>query len=1417
MAPHTFEVRVLVPEADPEPPVTLYAWTVTELDPPETTIEFGPDPDVPSTSTSATFAIQSDEAASTFECSLDGAGFTPCPDPTVFSGLADGPHTLEARATDAAGNVDGTPASWTWTVAADRTAPVTTILNGPDAETTLVDASISFVADEPGSTFECALDSEPFAPCSSPMEYTVELGAHEFRVRASDAHGNVENPAASYSWRVILDTVPPETTLQGRPANPTMETIATFSFTASEVDATFECSLDGEAFAECESPMEYTDLAAAEHTFAVRAVDTAGNADQSAESYTWTVEPVPDTEAPDTRILTAPSDPSPSILATFTFASEAGATFECSLDGEPLAECESPEDYEVVPGDHVFEVRATDLALNVDESPARHEWTVLAPPETLLVSGPNNPSATSTATFEFDSDQSGVEFFCDLDGLGATLCQSPKTYSGLEDGEHTLTVAAKNATYGLADETPLEYTWTVATPPNTTILTMPPTSTAATSATFTFNANEIDSEFECSLDGAAYATCESPVTYTALSAGPHTFHVRAIDGAGNIDPSPESYAWTITDGTPPETIITDKPSDPSTLSSATFAFGGSDNLDAAGDLRYECRFDGDVEFTACTSPQTYSGLATGEPYSFDVRAVDRAGNPDPTPATWTWRVVAPDCSSVQTVGASADSWIEQKSGSSNYGADSVLKVVSKSNENTRALVRFPSPTVPSGCILQSATLRLYAGGHAAGRTIQALQLAANWTEGGVNWSNQPATTGTAATTDSGQGYRSWDVTAHVAAMGANNFGFLIRDAVENNGGSEQQLHSREKSDNQPQMVYRFASGAGSAVSCGTQQTVGADADAWVDQAAPIANKGSDAILKITSKGPAHNTRGLVRFNLPALPAGCAVESATLRLHLNALATDRVLEAWRVAGGWSEGGVTWDNQPPTAGDPATTMSGLGAGATAGWREWNVSPQVAAMYAGSNNGFLIKDAGDNNGGLEQQFASRESSLNRPELVIRFAAPDTRPPGTTIDNGPSGTVPSTSATFNFSSNETAVTFECSLDSAPYASCASPRTYSNLTVGPHTFSVRAKDTAGNIDSSPASRSWTVELAPDVAAPDTGLTGTPSNPSPTHSPSFGFAGTDDSTPASQLSFECKLDDGPWAACTSPKSYSNLAHGSHTFQVRAIDLAGRVDPSPAAYTWMLDLFAPETTINGPSGTTTSTTETITFSSDDTAATFQCSLDDAPYAPCTSPRHLSGLTAGPHTFRVRAVDAAGNIDQTPAASSWTANVSTCTATTITADSAADSWVLQSDAAKNNGSDSILKVDSKSNGNARALIRFNLPAIPAGCDVVSAKLRLYASSYKDGRTLQALRLGATWTETAVTWGNQPASTGAAATVTSGFGYREWTVTGHVQAMYAPGANHGFLIRDASENGGGFDQGFHSREKGADNPPQLVISFD
>ena len=102
------------------------------------------------------------------------------------------------------------------------------------------------------------------------------------------------------------------------------------------------------------------------------------------------------------------------------------------------------------------------------------------------------------------------------------------------------------------------------------------------------------------------------------------------------------------------------------------------------------------------------------------------------------------------------------------------------------------------------------------------------------------------------------------------------------------------------------------------------------------------------------------------------------------------------------------------------------------------------------------------------------------------DTEAPETSIDSGPTGTVDSDSATFSFSSSEENSTFECKLDDGTYENCASPKSYSGLADGQHTFSVRATDAAGNVDESPASQTWTVETA-DTTAPaaPTGLNAT--------------------------------------------------------------------------------------------------------------------------------------------------------------------------------------------------------------------------------------------------------------------------------------------------------------------------------------------
>jgi hypothetical protein len=357
-----------------------------------------------------------------------------------------------------------------------------------------------------------------------------------------------------------------------------------------------------------------------------------------------------------------------------------------------------------------------------------------------------------------------------------------------------------------------------------------------------------------------------------------------------------------------------------------------------------------------------------------------------------------------------------------------------------------------------------------------------------------------------------------------------------------------------------------------------------------------------------------------------------------------------------------------------------------------------------------------------------------------PDVTAPETTITSGPTGTVTSTFATLAFVSSEGGSSFECRMDAASWANCTSPRTYSSLANGAHSFSVRATDAAGNTDATPASSSWVVnavappptasfsvttpapqagaptsfdssgsscsvtpcsyrwlhagvqfatgttasftyseagtktvtlevtdllgrtgsdseqfQVAPatgggDTTPPDTTIGSGPSGTSSSADASFTFTSSE-----SNSTFQCQLDGGGWSSCTSPRNYTGLADGSHTFGVRATDTAGNTDASPATRTWTIDTgtppppdtTAPDTTItSGPSGTSSTSDASFAFTSSESGSTFQCQLDSGAWAGCTTPKTYTGLADGSHTFGVRATDAAGNTDESPASRSWT---------------------------------------------------------------------------------------------------------------------------------------------------------------------------
>jgi hypothetical protein len=177
----------------------------------------------------------------------------------------------------------------------------------------------------------------------------------------------------------------------------------------------------------------------------------------------------------------------------------------------------------------------------------------VAPPETTITGAPQSGTQSTTATFDFTASTTPATFRCALDSDTWSACSTPATYNGLAPGTHAFRVAAVDAN-GLADQTPATVTWSIApppppadtTPPDTTLTSTPATSTQVTSARFNFTSTEAGSRFACSLDGRGYKVCSPPTSYAGLAIGKHRFAVRATDPAGNRDPTPASFTWTIT-------------------------------------------------------------------------------------------------------------------------------------------------------------------------------------------------------------------------------------------------------------------------------------------------------------------------------------------------------------------------------------------------------------------------------------------------------------------------------------------------------------------------------------------------------------------------------------------------------------------------------------------------------------------------------------------------------------------------------------------------------------------------------------------------------------------------------------------------------------------------------------------------------
>ena len=944
---------------------------------------------------------------------------------------------------------------------------------------------------------------------------------------------------------------------------------------------------------------------------------------------------------PDTQITASPpltsgksNDTTPSF--SFNAFGASPVTFECrliepSVPSPSFSTCTSGITYPAKPdGAYTFEVRSK--ATNggqLDPSPASFSWTIDATAPTIQIdnaSKPANPTNVQTANFTFQAVAPNAEagsFQCRLDGdapggTGWVSCGSGTsgsqsyTSSDLDAGSHTFEVRSTDATGNTS--TVQSYTWVVdLTAPTVTIdnASKPPAFSNSANETFNFTANETVS-FECRLDqgtlndsgwvpcGATPATVGQK-TYNGLSEGSHNFQVRGTDQAGNLSsPPPDSFTWTVDTIAPTVTIDpASEPADPTNSQSETFEFDSTETGD------FECRLDGtgSTGWVACgddtnTGSKSYDSTSLTEgTHKFEVRQTDPATNVSNVDSyTWEVDITAP---TIQ-IGDRPNDPTNETSASFTFSA------VAPNAEAGDFECKLDTPSTPgtfAGCG-ENATSgdQVYGGLNAEGVytfTVKSTDDAGNTSdEKTYQWTidlTPPFTSITQQPTDSDPG-----------------------------------TNPDKSNDATPE--FKFNSDAGSTFQCRITPPSGTPT-AYQDCTDQGGGSGTYETPDLTGAGFGE---GPYKFEVFATDTATNPGSAASHI-------------WR-----------FDQTPPVK----TTLTGPtdptnSPNATFNFTydergsfecKLDTDPYVPCDDPGPALSGSTSYTGLSEGNHSFRVKSTDSAGNESlESTYNWRTDYTAPTNTGL-TGPAaatGFTNATSATFNFSFNETG-SFSCKLDTNAPEACGSGtsgnKTYAGpLAQGAHTFTVISTDAANN-PSTAATHNWVV----DTTAPTVQITGGPSAPVATDDASFTFTAVDNPSPNSgtgPIATQCKLDGGAFVNCSSPVNYNDLDDGDHTVTVRGTDQAGNTHSD--FRTWTVDTTPPDTNITADPGAANPAHEaTFAFNSTEAGSTFECSLDNGPFQPCDSPKEYGGLSDGEHNFRVRATDPVGNVDPTPDSHDWT---------------------------------------------------------------------------------------------------------------------------------------------------------------------------
>src|SRR6476646_3023818 len=856
------------------------------------------------------------------------------------------------------------------------------------------------------------------------------------------------------------------------------------------------------------------------------------------------------------------------------------------------------------------------------------------------------------------------------------ICGFP-TYSGLNDVRSDASIAFGQSNDGqsIKDENSLNTTIDSAIDGNN-IMIANNGSTSSNSMKFSFSGTDSGgakaNSFECSMDGKAFVTCISTNTVNAAS-GVHTFNVRSKDNAGNQDSTPASFRWTV--GTSPQTPPTQThtqtpptqthtqtpptqthtqtpPTQPLTKisvidgnnntisengysqsSSIRFTFGTNDTS-GVGTIQHECNID-NSKYVTCTSPLVFHNLIKDGKHTFNVRAEDREGNKSSSPTSFTWNVDT--VSPTTTIDAAVD------------GKKAPIDNGSNSNSNTMSIKFSGNDT---------------AGNESKGAGISHFE---------CNIDNSKYVT-----------CASPFVFHDLIKDGIHTFTVLSVDKARNKDNTHASFNWT--ADKQAPRISintvnngngRFIIGGSNTSSNSVTFTFSGN-DTGGNEGKGVGIKQFECSLDGASFSICTSP---VRFTSVNLPEGTHTFEIVAEDNIGNINSSPESFAWTI-----------DSEPPTTKiDSATdghksNVSNRGntssnsiifsfSAVDSGGRESNgvgikkfeckidnsdfascTSPiQYTNLLDGSHRLNVLSE--DNVGNISPAPASFDWTVDTllPDTTITSVVDSN---ATTIENN--SNIKSDSIQFNFTGKDDGdkegkglgiKKYDCSIDSSNYTTCTSPvqLTTANITDGTHVFKVLSEDGVGNIDPSPASFNWTLDIVPPTTSIKSAIDGNKStitNGTSTNSKSVTFRFSGNDTKGVGINhFECSMDNSNFTICTSPIEFNSitLADGNHTFRVLSVDNSTNKDPSPASLTWTVDSVPPETAILSvsdgnetrinPGENTSYNLATITFAGNDTGGAgvehLECSLDGASFAVCTSPVQLTpaNLTDRTHVFKV----------------------------------------------------------------------------------------------------------------------------------------------------------------------------------------------